>query len=182
MVRYDGDTERVGAVSLMNGSPTVNDRVMMLQVPPAGNFILGRFSGLGGTPNTVKQYTSYRGREVSAGDVVLTVASQVVTPLLTLQLSSPGDYLIIGSADLDQTASGGNNVGAATLQVNGVGQTDQILFGVTAAGQRAVLSKAWYGSIAAGTNTFQLIASKSLNIGTFTCRAVGTGYAYQIWQ
>lgn len=178
-VVYDGDTVVVGAVSL-TGNTIPGDRVMMLQIPPGGNYIIGR---LPGSPKTATYTTpTFRGELLSLADVTLTTSTQNVGQLLTVVLASAGQYLVTGSADLDQTASGGNNLGGATLQVNGVGRGDQILFGVTAAGQRAVLSKTWVGTLAAGSNTFRLVASKSLNIGTFICRAAGTGFAYQIWQ
>lgn len=178
-VIYDGDTEAVGVVPL-NGNAIPGDRVMMLQIPPGGNFIIGR---LPGSPSAATYTTlTFSGELASLADVTLTTVTQNVGQLLTLTLASPGQYFITGSADLDQTASGGNNLGGVTLQVNGVGQTDQILFGVTAAGQRAVLSKTWVGNLSAGSNTFRLVGSKSLNIGTFIARAAGTGLSYQIFQ
>lgn len=180
-VVYDGDTEQVGVTSLI-GDLIPSDRVMMLQVPPAGNFVLGRVSGFGGIVSTVKQITTARGQITSTGDVTLTTASQAVTPLLSITTTSTAEYIINASIDLDQTASGGNNVAAGALQVNGVGQSEQMFFGVTAAGQRATVAQSWHGSLNAGTNTFQLISAKSLNIGTFIVRAANTSFTYQVWQ
>lgn len=176
-VTYDGDTEQVGAVSLV-GSLSPGSRVMMLQIPPAGNYILGRLL----TGTTLYTTPTFRGQTVSAGDVVITTVAQTITPLVSLSLTSAGDYIITASVDIDYTVSGGNNLVAVALQVDGVGLTDQIIFQITANATRLVLSKSWYGTLTAGTHTFQLITSKSLNTGTWTIRAVGTGFIYQIWQ
>lgn len=177
-VVYDGDTILVGAVPL-NGSAIPGDRVMMLQIPPGGNYIIGR---LPGSPLTPLMTASFRGSIASAGDVVITTVAQTITPLVSLALTSPGEYMITASVDIDYTVSGGNNLVAVALQVDGVGQTDQIIFQITANATRIVLSKSWYGTLATGTHTFQLIVAKSLATGTWTTRAVGTGFIYQIWQ
>lgn len=177
-VIYDGDTEPVGAVTLI-GNVLPDDRVMMLQVPPAGNFIIGKV----GSPITnALAIPTLRGETLSTGDVTLTTASQNVGQAASLTISTPAQYIITIMADFDQTVSGGNNVAGATLQINGVGRSEQILFGVTAAGQRATLSKTYYGTLSPGTTTLQMVAVKSLNIGTFICRSQGTGFVYQIFQ
>lgn len=178
VVIYDGDTIVTGAVPL-NGNAIPGDRVMMLQIPPGGNYIIGR---LPGTPLTPLMTSTFRGETVSAGDVVITTVAQTITPLVSLALTSPGEYMITASVDIDYTVSGGNNLVAVALQVDGVGQTDQIIFQITANATRIVLSKSWYGTLTTGTHTFQLIVAKSLNTGTWTTRAVGTGFIYQIWQ
>lgn len=178
-VIYDGDTEQVGVVSLV-GDLQPSGRVMMLQVPPAGNFVLGRLSTTGAT--TVKQLATYRGEVASLADVILTTASQAITPLLTLNITSDAEYLITPNVDFDAFIAGGNNLCAATLQIDGVGLTDQIIFQENTSGVRNVLSKMWHGTLLAGTHTFQLIAVKSNGTGGWATRAVGTSFVYQIFQ
>jgi hypothetical protein len=178
MVVYDGDTEPVGAVSLVGGIlPT--DRVMMLQVPPAGNYIIGR---IGGSVTMPKSIPTFRGEIVATGDVTLTTASQNIIPLLTLDISSPAEYLMTPNVDFDANVAAANNLVAATLQVDGVGLTNQLIFQENVGGVRLVLSKTWYGTLSPGTHTFQMIAAKALNIGTWVIRAVGTSLVYQIFQ
>lgn len=178
-VIYDGDTEQVGVTSLV-GDLQPAGRVMMLQVPPAGNFVLGRLSTTGST--TVKQLATFRGEVASLADVILTTASQAITPLLTLDITSDAEYLITPNVDFDAFIAGGNNLCAATLQIDGVGLTDQIIFQENTSGVRNVLSKTWHGTLAAGTHTFQLIAVKSNGTGGWATRAVGTSFVYQIFQ
>ncbi len=183
MVQYDGDTEQVGAVTIMNGEPIPGDRVMMLQVPPAGNFILGRFAGLGGVTNTVKQYASFRGEVAATGDVILTTASQTIIPTLTLEISSACEYLMTANVDFDAFVAGGNNLIAATLNIDSTGLTNQMIFQENTSGVRLVLSKTWYGSLPfSGSHTFTMIAAKSNATGGWATRSVGTSLVYQIFQ
>lgn len=176
MVRYDGDTELIGAVSLYSGAFS-GDRVMMIQVPPAGNFIIGRE-----LPPLVKQFTVARGQEVSAGDVTLTTSVQALTGLVSFTATAPAVYMITATFDLDHTVSGGNNMGIGSLQVDtvAVGGTSQ--FGVTAAGQRASVGCVWYGSLDPGAHTFRIFGVKTVNVGTFIARATHTKFTYEVWQ
>lgn len=175
-VIYDGDTVPVGVVSL-NGTAVAGDRVMCLQIPPGGNYIIGRLSG----SSLPFQTTTFRGINSATGDLTLTTTAQAATATTTLTLSSPGRYMITGVFDFDQTVSGGNNLAGGALRIDGVDQA-QALFGVTAAGQRATVSQVWEGSLSAGSHTFLLVALKVNNIGTFFARATRTGFTYQIWQ
>jgi hypothetical protein len=178
-VVYDGDTEQVGVTSLV-GNLQASGRVMMLQVPPAGNFVIGRLSTTGAT--TVKQLCTFRGEVNATGDVTLTTASQAIIPLLTLDITSDAEYLITPNVDFDAFVAGGNNLVAATLQIDGVGLADQMIFQENTSGVRLVLSKTWHGTLLAGTHTFQMIAAKSLNTGGWATRSVGTSLVYQIFQ
>ena len=175
-VIYDGDIIPVGVISLI-GPGVVNDRVMCLQVPPGGNYIIGRLPGTSLFPTS-----TVRGKTVSLGDVTLTLGSQAISPVTSLTLTSPGQFMITGTIDFDQTVSAGNNLAIGRLQVDTVAQSEQILFGVTAAGQRATVAQTWFGSLTTGTHTFGLVAVKNLNIGTFIARATHTGFTYQVWQ
>lgn len=178
-VIYDGDTEQVGVTSLV-GDLQPAGRVMMLQVPPAGNFVLGRLSTTGAT--TVKQLCTYRNELAATVDVTLTTASQAITPLLTLNITSDAEYLLTLNIDWDAFIAGGNNLCAGTIQIDGVGLTDQMIFQQNTSGVREVMNRVWYGTLLAGTHTFQPIAVKSLNTGGWATRAAGTSLVYQIWQ
>ena len=178
-VIYDGDTEQVGVVSLV-GDLQPSSRVMMLQVPPAGNFVLGRLSTTGAT--TVKQLATYRNDVPATGDTILTTASQNIIPVLTLTLTSDAEYLLTLNIDWDAFIAGGNNLCAGTIQVDGVGLADQMIFQQNTSGVREVVSRTWYGTLLAGTHTFQPIAAKSNATGGWAVRAAGTSLVYQIWQ
>lgn len=176
MVKYDADSELVGAVSLDSGV-FAGDRVMMIQVPPAGNFILSRE----GAP-LVKQYTVVRGQEVASGDVTLTTSAQALTALVSFTATADADYLITATYDLDHTVSGGNNVGIGSLQVDAVAVGGTAQFGVTAAAQRASVAFTWHGTLSPGAHTFRLFGVKTVNVGTFIARATHTRFTYQVWQ
>lgn len=177
-VIYDGDTEPLGAVSLV-GALLPSDRVMMLQIPPAGNYILGR---IGGSITMPKSIPTFRGEVVATGDVNLTTASQNIIPALTLEISSDAEYLFTPTVDFDAFVAGGNNLCAATLQIDGVGLANQMIFQENTSGVRNTLSKTWWGTLTPGSHTFQMIAVKSLNTGGWATRAVGTSLVYQIFQ
>lgn len=175
LVTYDADSEFNGAFSLISGV-RAGDRVMMLQVPPAGNFIIGRL-GLGAVN------ASLRAQQRSTGDVTLTTTPQAVTPSVSVSIASESsDYLVIASFDLDHTVSGGANLGIGILQVDGVAVSGTVQFGVSAAAQRASVCSTWYGTLEQGSHTFQLFANKTVNVGTFICRATHTNFSYQVWQ
>lgn len=178
-VIYDGDTEQVGVTSLV-GDLQPSGRVMMLQVPPAGNFVIGRLSTSGAT--TVKQLATYRDSLAATGDTTLTTSSQAITPLLTLSITSDAEYLLTLNVDWDAFVAGGNNLCAATIQVDGVGLADQMIFQQNTSGVREVVSRTWHGTLLAGTHTFLPIAIKSLNTGGWAVRAAGTSLVYQIFQ
>lgn len=178
-VIYDGDTEPVGVVSLV-GNLLPDSRVMMLQVPPAGNFVLGRLSTTGST--SVKQIATYRNDVPATGDTILTTASQNIIPVLSLTITSDAEYMLTLNVDWDAFVAGGNNLCAATIQIDGVGLADQMIFQQNTSGVREVVSRTWYGTLLAGTHTFQPIAAKSLNTGGWATRAAGTSLVYQIWQ
>lgn len=181
IVTYDGDTERVGAVSLI-GDIIPGDRVMMLQVPPAGNFVLGRIGGIAGSKTSVRQTATFRTSVAATGDTTLTTASQNIIPAVALTLASDADYLFTLNVDWDAFIAGGNNLCAATIQIDGVGLADQMIFQQNTSGVREVVSRTWYGTLLAGSHTLQPIAAKSLNTGGWATRAAGTSLVYQIWQ
>lgn len=176
MVIYDGDSEQLGAVSLVGGV-LPGDRVMMIQVPPAGNFIISRLAEV-----TVKAIPTFRGEVAATGDTILTTASQAIMPILSLAITSDCEYLMTPNVDWDAFVAGGNNLCAATLQVDGVGLANQMIFQENTSGVRIVASKTYYGTLTSGTHTFQMIAAKSLNTGGWAVRAAGTSLVYQIFQ
>lgn len=175
---YDGDTEVLGVVPLQ-GTAIPGDRVMVLQIPPGGNYIIGR---LPGTPLTPKMTPTFRGELLATGDVTLTTAAQAITPTLSITVTSAAEYLITPNVDFDAFVAGGNNLVAATLQVDGANDTKQMIFQENTSGVRLVLSKLYYGTLTAGTHSFAMIAAKSLNTGGWATRAVGTSLVYQIFQ
>jgi len=177
-VIYDGDDVPVGCVSLI-GTAVPTDRVMMLQIPPGGNYVIGR---LPGSPFTLKTTTTFRGETNSLVDVTLTTSAQAVTPLTSLALKSAGEYIITGNADIDYFTAGTNNLVAVALQIDGVGLTEQIIFQTNASGNRYSLAHTWHGTLTAGTHTFQMIGIKSLATGGIATREVGTSFVYQIFQ
>ena len=152
---------------------------MVLQIPPGGNYIIGR---LPGTPLTPKMTPTFRGELLATGDVTLTTAAQAITPTLSITVTSAAEYLITPNVDFDAFVAGGNNLVAATLQVDGANDTKQMIFQENTSGVRLVLSKLYYGTLTAGTHSFAMIAAKSLNTGGWATRAVGTSLVYQIFQ
>lgn len=177
LVTLDSDSEQINVFSLI-GTVLPSERVMVIQVPPAGNFIIGRVESTVVVPLSM---SSFRGKVVSLADVTLTTASQAVSPLTSITVASAAEYQITAWFHLDQTVAAGANFTAGAMQVDGVGLPEQAFFGTSIVSQ-ATVGQSWNGSLTAGTHTFQLISAKSLNIGTFICRALNTGFSYQIWQ
>lgn len=178
-VIYDGDTEPIGVVSLI-GNLLPATRVMMLQIPPAGNFVLGALSQTGTT--NVKQTATYRNDTAATADTTLTTASQNIMAATSVTITSDAEYMLTLNVDWDAFVAGGNNLCAATIQIDGVGLADQMIFQQNTSGVREVVSRTWYGTLLAGSHTFQPIAAKSLNTGGWATRAAGTSLVYQIWQ
>lgn len=177
-VIYDGDSAVVGVETLI-GTAIPTDRVMMLQIPPGGNYIIGRLTG---TPFTPKTTLTFRGEVLATGDVTLTTSSQVIIPLFSITVTSPAQYMIVPNVDFDAFVAGGNNLIAATLRVDGVGDTKQMIFQENTSGVRLVLSKTYFGNLTTGTHTFDMIAAKSNATGGWATRAVGTSLVYEIYQ
>lgn len=76
-VTYDSDSAAVDAVSLI-GRVYVNDRVMMLMIPPGGNYIIGNLNTL--IPLTTRIDSASGTAAAGAEAVALTLPSMVFAP------------------------------------------------------------------------------------------------------
>lgn len=74
---YDGDTIAIGMIAI-NGPYTTNDRVYVIQVPPAGNYVIGAANG-NGPMRRVATTTSILDSAANSGEqVVLSVTASLV--------------------------------------------------------------------------------------------------------
>jgi hypothetical protein len=76
-VMYDNDTVAIGAISLA-GRVYANDRVMMLMIPPGGNYIIGNLNTL--IPLTTRVDSASGTAAAGAEAVALTLPSMVFAP------------------------------------------------------------------------------------------------------
>lgn len=126
-VRYDGDTEAITAIDLTNGV-YVDNRIMGLLIPPAGNFILGPIGG----PRAV----SFTGSDSVSHTTNSGVYTEVLTPpgLCGCDFTAPatGSVMLYWEAEFENTNNGvvnavspivrtGNTVGSGnTVMAAGV--------------------------------------------------------------
>jgi len=175
-VRLDADNLSIPVVSMI-GYVDENDRVYVITVPPAGNFMVGKVST--GVPLQVI------GAEwIAASDnLTLTTAAQLVPgTAITVNISTDFQWEVSGIFDFE-CSTAGNTVCVGELFLDAVvASTSQALFEVTAATDRATVTQQWAGSSTAGSHTFDLRARKSINVATVTARTTHTTMALRIYR
>lgn len=175
-VRMDGDLASISVTSMV-GTVALGDRVYVITIPPAGNYIVGLARGF--TPlqliyNDVIESTNF---------ITLTTVATLI-PGLTFTASTLGDfeYDVLGIFDFEQAATALNAVCIGELFINGVVVgARNALFEVGTAADRATVSQQWHGT---GTNgdLFELYARKSAAVGTLNARSPHSSMGIRLWQ
>jgi hypothetical protein len=88
-VIYDGDTVPIGAISLI-GTVAVDDRVMMLVIPPGGSYIIGDLNMI---PVTTRIDSASSTSATSVEAVALTIDTMVFAPNSAYRVSWGTDQL-----------------------------------------------------------------------------------------
>lgn len=176
-VVYDGDTEPIGMVSLV-GFLDKGVRCMAVFVPPAGNYVVGRFSYGDVGRLSFMEYA------VATAD----------TSLNTVEAAVPGLSFTVttSSANARWDASGvftfretviGTVVGIGRLYVDNTLQGATALFGMTAVDNRASVAQNWSGSFTvAGEHTFQARVARNANNGTQNANQTNTTLLVKVYE
>jgi len=173
---YDSDTEPIGMTSLV-GMVSPGSRVMVMQVPPAGNFIIGSPVG------SVARQLIFADIAAASGSLALSTTDTLV-PGCTFTAQTNGDfeYEATGVFDFDETTAG-NAVCLGSLYINGAIHPVGSLatFEVLVVQDRATVTQQWRGT---GTNgdVFELRARKSAAVGVINAVQTHTTLKLNIYQ
>lgn len=171
---YDGDTEPITMLSLTGLDPP-GARVSVIQVPPAGNYIIGTPVG-NVSAQMVRRYWL-----PATSDVTLTTTAQLM-PGTQVRVAVPGtfDYEAIAFFDFDETVAG-TTLCIGELFVNGAAVTSNALFQVTGVDDRATVGQSWTGT-ANGESLIDIRARRSVNAGTQIARGTHTTLLLKVYQ
>lgn len=159
----DGSSSVTRAMSLI-GRIRGNQRVMTINVPPQGTYIIGYFGEPTAAPQTFDPLR-ISSRNQTICDIQLNVSETpqpisgtlITVPSTTGQLS----FDAWGTFDFDETGLG-SVVLVGYLYVDGVQQLPQALFEVTTTTDRCTASQTWSGTVSGtGNHTFELWAEKT---------------------
>jgi hypothetical protein len=175
-VRLDADDLSIPVVSMI-GFVNEDDRVYVITVPPAGNFMVG--AALASRPmEIVSRYWV-----PSTDNLTLTTAAQLI-PGTAITPTINGDFEWEASGVFDfECSTAGNTVCVGELFIDGVvASTSQALYEVTAATDRATVIQQWGGTSTSGSHTFDIRGRKSINVATVTARVTHTTFALRIYR
>lgn len=159
-ILLDGDTVAIQAISVI-GSLGAGARVMVIQVPPSGFYVIGV---LGGTAQRNLVYTTY----IPTGAALTLTTSPQTVITQTVPVTGAFWWEAWGNANTAETVTG-TTAAILQLTVAGVVQTGHGSFNYTAGGQGATIGWAWGGFVNLTSDsqvTFILQALKSINAGT----------------
>lgn len=176
---YDGDIGQVpiGAESLI-GYLGVGARVMVMFVPPSGNFIIGNTTVGDLMRPTWLEYA------VATADTNLSTVEAVIPGLLfTIKTTTQQTrWEAEGTFGWEETAVG-STTAIGRLYVDGVLQAATALLSLTFGGQRATTGQTWAGNFTtAGTHTFQARVARSANAGTQNANQTNTTLKVKVYE
>lgn len=175
---YDGDSATVAAVSLI-GTVTAGSRVLAIQIPPSGNFIIGNLTG-----QTPSQLIARDRAEVVGAVTITTVQADIADTAVQFPNITGGFYWeAYGTFDCRASVAGTASVFGLLSGPNGL-ETRVASVGFTgAAGERFTISQSWDGFTGSGTNAaFVLRIVKSAASGTLLAESFNTNLFVKIFQ
>lgn len=157
---YDGDTAVITAVSLI-GVPMGNCRVMCIQIPPAGNYIVGNLKGTVPSQLVVREMVEGTSMPMALTTTLTTITGMDVSFNLT------GDYFwkVEAFYDFSVSATGGVNCFGGLTGPNGL-ETAAAVFGIPTNGLRGSVGMMWSGFSSGIAASFTFGADKQVNAGT----------------
>lgn len=176
-VHLDGpDTDTTHQViSMLDSIPVQGSRVMVLILPDT-MYIVGRIG------STARGLTNLSGAHASADLTLTTTATLVPGATVTVTVTSPAKWKVGGVFDFDMT-SAASTVAVGQLFLDGVAQTEQALFEMALATDRATVGQQWTNTFtSAGTKVFELRASKSVNVGTVVAKSPHTSIIVETFE
>lgn len=173
-VIQDNDTNVSRSMSLI-GRVRPGTRVMLMHVPPQGNYIIG---SLGDSLRRITDSTriSSRNTAISSNDISLSTATQSVPNTLITVPCVTGTlyYDAWGVFDFDETVIG-TTVCQGRLAVDNVIQPGDANFEVTNINDRATVTQIWSGAVSGvGNHEFELRTMRTINAGEQQVRALHT--------
>jgi hypothetical protein len=175
--RYDGDSGGVTMLSAI-GVPAAGSRVMCIQVPPSGNFIIGNVQG-----TCMSQLTSRTEVRLQSDFTPLTAVNQNI---ITTNILIAGGFAwkVTGFFDFSMSVAGTTQGWGFLSGPNGLEQAITT-FGMAATSDRACVSQVWTGVTAnngASGFTFTLQGRLSVASGTVKLNAFNTSMLVEIYQ
>jgi hypothetical protein len=159
-VVVDGDDVAINTVSLV-GAQGVGMRVMVLTVPPAGNYIIGYYGVA-----TTRRALVYADTHVCDADLTLSTSDQVLSNCThTFTITSPATLIVQGAIDFNETVGPGVSLCVGSLQLDG-----SLLIGFTSnmrvANDRQTPSHMYAVELDPGTYTVDMRARRTVAAGT----------------
>jgi hypothetical protein len=175
---YDGDTATVAAVSVC-GVPPPGSRVLCIQLPPSGNFIIGSLSG------TTQSQLVARDRAVTVNDFTITTVQQDITESAVSFDNIKGGFYweAYGSFDVRTTVAGTAQIFGLLSGPAGVEATVASYGFTGATGERSQVAQLWEGYEESGSSAdFVLRIVKSAASGTMIAEGGNTLLTVKIYQ
>lgn len=171
-VVMDGDTEIIAVQSLI-GPLGVDDRAMVMIVPPAGMFIIG-------SPNSGAKLSRYSVTNGTA--VALSTGGTILTDTSTDVAARAGQsWKASAIFDFGVTVAG-IGVAIGFLSLDGVSESRQALYQPATTG-RQTTPQQWSGTFTTtGTVNFILSVSKTINAGAGTCFNQHTNLEIDVYE
>lgn len=177
-VIYDGDSAVLQAVSLIGLTPT-GTRVMCIQIPPQGNYIVGVING------SVPRNLIFQQQVFASGSLALTTTPTNI-PGASVSVDIKGSW----AYEVNAIFHAGCSLAANSVVVGQLVLPDSTVPGNVAIGISPTelwgftIAQNWYGTMdsQSGSSTFQLQAWKTVAAGTFNCGGGNTSLIVKIYQ
>lgn len=171
---YDGDGRPIDMTSLI-GFVQPGSRVMVMHVPPAGNYIIGTLLG------AVARELIFRHWLPATADVSLTTTATLM-PGTQVRVKTTGSFEYEATAffDFDATVAGVTRC-IGELFIDGVAVTSVANFDVTIAENRATVGQQWVGT-ARASSVFDIRVRRTVTAGTQFARGVHTTLLLKVFQ
>lgn len=174
-VIVDGDDIAINTVSLI-GAQSSGMRVMVLTVPPAGNYIIGAYGG-----SNIRQALIYANTFQVSGDTALTLVNQTLTGAThSLTLTSPATLFASSSIDFFCSVAGAVTcTGGVYIDSTAMYESNVTLRVVN---DRIPAASSGATTLDAGTYTISLRARRNIAAGTQSAIGTSSQMTIQIFQ
>lgn len=175
-VIVDGDDVVINTTSLIGGLDP-GRRVMVLTVPPAGNYIVGYYGDI----SIRRQLTYLETKRSTLALVLSTTATLVPGVSHTIETTTPNAYFDASGIMDYEVAGGASGICIAQLRVNGVIDPGELLYNNASAG-RGTFAQEWSGELTPGTHLFEVLARKTAALGSATAHATHSALKLRIFE
>jgi hypothetical protein len=176
-ISYDGDVGSVTAVSVC-GVVLPGTRVLAIQIPPSGNFVIGVIGG-----QTQSNLVAVSRMVLSPTYTVTAVETTVTGSEITVPgITGSWAWEVFATFDMHMTGAGTTQCFSRLVGPDGAEDAFASYGFTNIVNQRATVFQSYNGTNATGVPAFSLVAFKGPNVGTVVLESTHTTFLVKIYQ